>query len=903
MTDSHGNFSVSNVPPGVYLLVVSKAGFSDYRNDSVYVFVGETENVAVTLAQSSFTSLQTIATVSTNAAGTAVLNTSSASVSTISSQTFADQGVEQVTKILNETPGIISAPVPESGNGASAGSPQSIQIRGALPYETEQLIDGHPTPLSLGGTFNPIGLNPFLLDSVEVVKGPGSMPSEINYAIGGTVNYITLQPTRTNQSSFLIGSDGWGGISTGIRATGSTKTHWLDYAVGVATDGAPGPLQNYPIAGSAINLVAGLGSPMVNGHAIAQPVENFGPYPPTSSYAGIGGAQFNDPVYVCCYGVNTAFYSRNELAKLRFNLSQTTSLTVSYLGGQSLGDEGGIGLTSLSPIGTSNTSFSIFTPPAGYTGSVPYGTAIPFDLEAFIPQYESIQQNLFQAEFRTSIGPWAVLGRYFAGADRDWAYIQESPNNTFSYTGRTWGGLLVCPTGATYNAANGSCSSGAPTMQYFNGQEATFSVDDATNQDLEEDHLRGESVLLTRPFENGDDLSFSFDLAHHDSTSYTDDATEGPPFYSLPPGAGQNFLTEMIRGHVYVAPRLFLAAANYFIQYSSHYTDDGGTTWADATRSYDAPRLALTWAPNNDTSWRLAWGSSIAPPELSFLSSPGTTPLPNITGAPTYYTENLNNGAIAPETATGFDLGVDRRISRSTLVEFDVYDQTLRNEFLSSTTLVGTYVPPGVEPAPAPLPLYATETTNLGHAKYEGIELAVKSAPLFGWGYKIQGDLERAYAYDLPPYFYCSIPGPGCTPDTNLGILPNENFTAGGLGFNTINGSAVPYMMGYAEMNFRGQNGSYYLLGATYYGSNNAFSRPAFFIFNAAIRERLRPGTNLQFAVDNIFDTYGSSWTNYFGGIPTPLLPGTGLVGLTVGGNYGPTTFRLDLIQNLGSKL
>ena len=30
------------------------------------------------------------------------------------------------------------------------------------------------------------------------------MPEEINYAIGGTVNYVTLQPTRTNQSEFIM---------------------------------------------------------------------------------------------------------------------------------------------------------------------------------------------------------------------------------------------------------------------------------------------------------------------------------------------------------------------------------------------------------------------------------------------------------------------------------------------------------------------------------------------------------------------------------------------------------------------------------------------------------------------------------------------------------------------------
>jgi outer membrane receptor protein involved in Fe transport len=901
-SDAKGAYNFATVAPGEYTLVVSKAGFNDYRNDFVLVFIGETQTVGVALTPSSFNQLSTIATVQTNAAGRAVLNTSSASVATISSQVFQDQGVTQVTKVLNETPGIISAASPENGNGASAGALQSIQIRGALPYETEQLIDGHPTPLSLGGTYNPIYLNPALMDNVELVKGPGSMPEEINYAIGGTVNYVTLQPTRTNQTEFIIGSDNYGGINTVIRATGSFPGHKLEYAVGFATDGAPGPLRNYPIAGSQVNLVAGLGAPTVNGQQIAQPIESFGLYQNTQQYAGIGGVQFNEPLYVCCSEANTAYYSRNELAKLRYNFSQTTSLTVSYLGAQAFSDLGGVDLSSLAPIGAANTSFSTFAPPPGYTGSVPAGTGIPYDLEAFVPQYESIQQNLFQAEFRTSIGPWAMLARYFTGSDTDNAYIQTAADGSLGFSGATWGGIMVCPTGATYNPNAGTCSSGVPTTEYFNGQNAKFNVADATNIDLEEDHLRGESALFTRPFGNGDDISFSADQAHHDSISYTDDATEGPAFYGLPPGASQNFTTEMLRGHFYVAPRVFIGLANYFIQYSSHYTDDGGTTWNDATRGYVAPRLGATWEPNNNTSWRFAAGESIAPPQLALLSSPGSQPEPNITGAPTYYTQNINNGAIAPETAFGVDLGIDQRVSRSTLVSVDVYDETLRNMFLSSTSLIGTY---------SGLPLYATGTTNLGHARYEGIEAAVVRAPLVGWGYKVQTALTRAYAYDLPSTFYCSAPATPpatvCTPDTNLGIIPGANWSASGLGYNTINGSAMPYMMGYAEINNRARNGAYYLLGTTYYGSNNSFSRPAFFIFNAAISYPIHDGTKLQFSVDNIFDTYGSSWTNYFGGINTPLaapaanaLGGPANYGLTVAGNYGPTTFRVQLIQQIG---
>ncbi len=171
---------------------------------------------------------------------------------------FADQGAQQVTDVLNQTPGIFTTPYsPGNGNpsnGASPGSAQTPQIRGALPYETESLIDGHPVSVGAAGTFSPNLINPFLLDNVEIVKGPGSMPAEINYAINGTVNYRTLEPTPENKFSGEFGVDKWGGVSTGFKATGSTKNHKIEYAAGYVTDGAPGPLQNFKMQGSQILL-------------------------------------------------------------------------------------------------------------------------------------------------------------------------------------------------------------------------------------------------------------------------------------------------------------------------------------------------------------------------------------------------------------------------------------------------------------------------------------------------------------------------------------------------------------------------------------------------------------------------------------------------------------------------
>jgi hypothetical protein len=939
-SDAHGGFAFTALPGGNYRIIVTKAGFFQYQSP-ISVAPSTTVVVNVSLAPSSFSSLKTIAQVSTNAPGHAQINQSTASISTISHQTFADQGLLQVTKALNETPGIIAWGSPESNNGADQGSPQVVQIRGALPYETESLIDGHPAPISLTGTFNPIYLNPALLQSVEVVKGPGYMGPEINYAIGGTVNYITLEPTQTPQASLTLGEDSWGGFSTAFTATGSTSSHVLDYAFGYATNGSPGPLQNYQVAGSQLYLFAGEPySYRVNGLSGAFFPEVIAPAPPSRYYryvGTVGSYQFAQPLYVCCWGLNTAYHSNSQLGKLRINLSPSSSFTISYLGAQAFSDLGGVGATSLAPVGSGGSeSFSVFAPPAGYSGSVPAGTQIPFDLSAFQPENQSVQQSLYQAEFRTSLGSqWTALARYFDSADTDYVYLDTPENAPFVFSGKSWGGVPLCPRGTTFDPSSGGCNPGnvAPTMTYFNGQQTTFSTDNATNQSLESDHLRGESLLFERPSENGGDFTISLDRSSHFSYDFSNIPTSGlPPQYPLPFGASQTFTTETIRQRLFVAPHVFASISDYFLQYSSHYTDNGGSTWFDATRGYNVPRLGVTWQPNPDISWRFATGASIAPPYLSLLSSAGTAPMENITGVPSAgYTEDLNNGDIAPETAFGYDIGMDKRIQGTMSVSADVYLTNLFNMYLPSTYLItDNYVPPG---STTGYPLYGSQTENLGHARYEGVEFAVQNTPLVGWGFRVQGSLQRAYAYDLPPGFYCTnVPANQCTPlhySTNLGIIPGVNFQASGLGWNTINGVSVPYSMGYAEVNYRSRSGTYFNIGTTYYGPNNTFSLPAFWIFSGAIRQQLRPGTAVQFSVDNMFDTYGKSWTSYFGGISAPLMPqcigryGTPYQGLsgtacaalapaadrvvipqlgpTIAGNYGPPTLRFQLIQQLGS--
>jgi hypothetical protein len=957
MTDAQGNFNFPAVPTGLYSLQITRAGYSAYRDDNVAAFIGETVTENVTLAQASFSTLKTIASVSTHAPGVAQINTSSAAIDTISAQVFEDQGSQQVTQVLNQTPGIFLTPYnPNNGNpnnNASPGSIQTPQIRGALPYETESLIDGHPVSVGSAGTFSPTLVNPFLLDNVELVKGPGSMPAEINYAINGTVNYRTLDPTLTNKFSGFFGDDKWGGVSVGFKGTGQTKNHKIGYAFGYVTDGAPGPLQNFHFSASALplygntglavgptgnlsvyNVNTGAGNQVIGGLPLGEsgPPAAWSPYGLSETFA--------EPVVGCCFQSDTGYHSTAELAKIVFNFSNNTSFKLSYLGGQSMvGNGDASGTYNTDNVAGTGLPFMYFAPcgsaagvgncyngltGAPYTGAMyncasggpACGSAIPFDLSSVNGMgYTWTQQNLFQGEFRTTLGSTGtVLARYYTGSLNGYTSEGSPGGTTLGYTMQTYGALPLCPVGDTYyNVATGCNGTGVqPTLTTFNGGNVTFSSVAQGAYVSSNDTMNGETVEVQELLGNNT-LTAAYDRSSQSSSALEDEPSVGLVSNAPAPGSNQTFSTLSLRDSMTLGPKVLLDLADYDINYQSRFSPDGGITWGDSSHSYNAPRAALTWQPSNNTSLRFSTGGSVAPPYMGLISGDATPSSWSyvIGGVPALgFILNTNNGDLSSETAWSYDIGIDHRIARATSVSADLYFTQLHNLFLPETELLST---PAATAAGCPgaglYPCYVSKEANLGQARYEGIELGLTHVPQYGFGYKVQASLQRAFTYNLPQYFYCANPGPGCTEDINTGVIPETNF--GGqptgllLGQNGIGSGRVPYAAGYGEVNWNGTFGQYYNLGLTFFGNNNPFNEPPFYVLGANVRFHLNDrGTKLQVSADNILGANSQPYPSYFNGIPLPLVKGaTGPSGPiyyapTPGGNYGPTTIRLILTQD-----
>jgi hypothetical protein len=296
-----------------------------------------------------------------------------------------------------------------------------------------------------------------------------------------------------------------------------------------------------------------------------------------------------------------------------------------------------------------------------------------------------------------------------------------------------------------------------------------------------------------------------------------------------------------------------------------------------------------------DLAIRASAGSSVAPPYGSLIDSNTTTPAE--LGAPTNgaYTITQNSGMLKPETAFAYDVGADARFRNGSILSTDVYLTNIWNQFATGVSDTGTtFTYQGVA-----YPVYASTNENLAQSRYEGIEVALRHDPSIGYGYTFAGDLAKAYAYNISGNFYLTAAGPYTT---NLAVVPGINYYANGTGFNGISNKSEAYSMGYAEIHRRGSWGQYASLGLTYYGSNNTFNIPAFFVGSATLRQPITRDTAIQISVDNMFGANALPYVVYGYGsaaIPAPLV--NGQVGLRGGVPYGPTTLRVLVVKGVGS--
>lgn len=898
-SDAQGNFSIGNLMPGVYQVTVSKAGYQTAVSQDIAVLGGVNQSLDVALQAVTLTSLKTIGSVVSHGRGT--FNTTPASTSVISAQTFLDQAQPQVMQILNQTPGIVASHPGGSSNGAVPGSITFPNIRGSLSFETASLIDGHPISVGSYGDYVTTFLNSFVLGGVEVVKGPGASAPETNYAIGGTVNFRTKDPTYTPTGNLVLGQDSFGGTVFNLGHSGTTRNGKLGWVLDYASNNTGGPFNNYPAyfvpnGGQIANGGANVDGQDYQGNAPANVFQSSVPYNGTSLVA-------------CCQILQSTFKNTMELAKLQYHFSPSTVATVSYLGSQTVTDQNA-NISSrtyytFDPASAGGPGAPPNSPPAPYTGGLPTGIVA---LTNFFPGQETEYNNepIFQGEIRTTLGKDSLLFRgYTATIDRLTFQGGDDPNVPITQNLALYG-TAYDGNGNPVQTFNGE----AQPVQFF-AYYHQFELDQLKGYSAEYDHNIGSNTI-----------SLAYDHTHSSTYSgaYQSDSFDAKGYalnYNVPSGSSQDFGTFLLRGIFYYGDKFHVTLSNYLNTYRSTYpvncvggcptfygSDPVQFIFQTSSSSHYDGRVGLEYRPSPTVALRLSMGSAIAPPYLYILSRiPRGLPSYNRGGG--FGTQTVNAGNLKPETAFGYDLGGDVRSKNSIdTLSFDLYSTNLFNQYIQATSLIGTCTPAGRSCKPDPngtKPLYGTGFVNLSNARYQGLELAFHHDPALGLGFTLQGALQKAYPYNLGPCFYIAGPcGDPKSPSTNLAIIGNQNFTSGvGGSANGVSNQNIPYSQAYGALRYRFDNGVQASFGETLFGKNNSLNQPAFWVADGSLRVAMPQGASIQLTGYNLFDAHSEIFPVEGAGVPLALQ--NGQIGLTLGNVIGPRKITLLFVKNWGS--
>jgi hypothetical protein len=233
VTDGNGAFSVS-VPPGIYRITVDKGGFLSASLRDVPVLPGESQPLAITLAQVDLSSLRTIGSVTVGRSGTSTINTGAANTTFIPSESFTELANPQINDVLQRAPDIT---IQHLGSQAD----EEVIIGGSQPYETQVLIDGHPLALGQYGVWTSTYFPSFLVGGAEVQSGPGNTTPFANIAVGGTLNLLTPGFTQKTTAELTTGIDTYGSQNTNFLTTGSISK--LGYVIGIGQASTNGYFQ------------------------------------------------------------------------------------------------------------------------------------------------------------------------------------------------------------------------------------------------------------------------------------------------------------------------------------------------------------------------------------------------------------------------------------------------------------------------------------------------------------------------------------------------------------------------------------------------------------------------------------------------------------------------------------
>lgn len=182
-TNNEGEFSLQDIPPGEYVLSVSAVGFRPLKKN-ITVEQGREIFIELNLVIS-VTELEQV--VVTGTLKETSIKESPVKVSWISNEALSKSGSDNLMDAIKYINGLY-----KQVDCAVCGT-SNIRINGMEGPYTSVLIDGMPVMGALASVYGLNGINPNIIESLEIIKGPNSTLYG-SQAMGGVVNIITKNP-------------------------------------------------------------------------------------------------------------------------------------------------------------------------------------------------------------------------------------------------------------------------------------------------------------------------------------------------------------------------------------------------------------------------------------------------------------------------------------------------------------------------------------------------------------------------------------------------------------------------------------------------------------------------------------------------------------------------------------
>jgi outer membrane receptor protein involved in Fe transport len=233
-TDGAGHFQFDKMAPRRYVLSLKR---NDYQPGVSEPITVNGQLVRTTLSLHRATSnLHTIAETSSRASDS--LEQASTFTKTVNTEQLDREGITRIADALRTLPGVNNG---ITGDTASLADDVNLNIRGIGTLETEAAIDGHPIAYGIKGGYN-YNLSPvYPYQSATVLYGSASNLVGVD-AIGGVVDFRTLDPTPTFQTSITQGFGSFNQLSTSLRSTGTEGK--LGFALAYGVGSLDGPFRN-----------------------------------------------------------------------------------------------------------------------------------------------------------------------------------------------------------------------------------------------------------------------------------------------------------------------------------------------------------------------------------------------------------------------------------------------------------------------------------------------------------------------------------------------------------------------------------------------------------------------------------------------------------------------------------